>query len=276
MRRINSNGHGIGFVALGLFALACTDDANTGDEVGDTDTGGTDSSSSTSESSTSDSSTEGSDSSTEGDSSTDTGDSSTTDTTDTTTDTTTDATDTTSDTTDTETTGGGDFQLIEATFADDFATLVLTFSDVVGPVDMVEPTDFRISMAWTYSVMYKELYELSYYIDPNLYIGGMETVGMLGISNGPNPDQISLALDPALDPDACGGPANYLADIPLGVTADANLFPHYSPGSTPVTSEGGVELAPIGPDWVLAPVDYTFIVAYHWPNLDPQIPIACP
>jgi hypothetical protein len=183
----------------------------------------------------------------------------------------TDATDSDSDSTET---GGDGFALIEAALSPEKTTLVLTFSENLAPVDMVDPADFRISYAWTYSVMYMYLYEVSYYIDPNDYVGN-SMVDLVGISNGPGPDQLSLELAPALDSNICTAIDEFIAGAPPNGMVDAALFPHYSPGAEPVMSEGGAELAPIGPDWVLTDQNYLLVEEFHWPNLDPQVPIPC-
>lgn len=253
----------LGFATLGMVALGCTDD------VGDDDVGeGTDATSSSSTGGTTESTTDATDESTDEstDASTDASES-TTDTTD------------TADTTDTtDTTGGGDFTLIEAAFADDFGTLVLTFNDAVAPVDAVDPTDFRISLALTLTYDYMGmLYNNSYYSDPNTYFEQYAMpVGMAAIANGPNAEQISLTLDPMFDADSCPGLEYTLSQVSPEATAEGHFFPHYAPGDIPVTSAGGVELAPIGPDWVLGGESYSDIEEFGWPNLDPQVPIPCP
>ncbi len=246
----------LGFATLGLVAIGCTDDGGTMDEVGD-DTTGTTTSGDTS-----------------GDTSTDESSSSTssTDTTDTSTDTS--ATDTSTDTT--TDTSGGDFQLIEAA-VEAQTTLILTFNEAVGPVDGVDPSDFRISMALTSSYSYMGMqYDYSYYADPNTFFDEYAMpIGMMAIANGPNPDQISLTLAPGFNVDACAQLAGLLAEAPPEYMADGHFFPHYAPGDIPLTSEGGVELAAIGPDWVLEIENYANADGYGWPNLDPQVPIPC-
>jgi hypothetical protein len=259
----------LGLVTLGSLVTGCPSDDAAGDEVdesGSTSESGTGESGSTSESGTSESGTSESGTSETGTSESGSTSESGTSETDT-------STSDTSDTSDTETTGGGAFELVAAELTVDASTLILTFSDEVAAVDGVDPLDFKISYAWTYSVMYQYLYEMSYYIDPN-YVTEM-TVQMVGISNGPNPEQISLDLSPAVDLGICTIIQDYIDGAALGMMADAALFPHYSPGATPVTSSGGVELAPIGPEWVEVDNYYLLIEEYHWPNLDPQVAIPC-
>lgn len=253
----------LGFATLGMMALGCTDDGGTEDEIG----GSTDDTTSSTGEESSDSGTTTEESTGSTDASTETTDATATDTTDTT------------DTTDaTDTTGGGDFALIEAAFADDFGTLVLTFNDAVAPVDAVDPADFRISMALSMSVNYMGMqYDVSYYSDPNVYVDyEAMPIGMMAIANGPNADQISLTLAPVFNVDACAELEYALTQVPPEATADGHFFPHYAAGNIPVTSEGGTELAAIGPDWVLNPENYVQIDMSGWPNLDPQIPIPCP
>ena len=228
----------LGFAALGLVAIGCTSEGGTMDEVGDDTTGTTTTSETSSDSSS------------------------------------TDSTDTSSDATDTS---AGDFQLIAAALADADTTLILTFSDAVGPVEGVDPSDFRISMALTtrYDDNRGTISDYSTYADPNVFFTYDPPVGMLAIAKGPKPDQISITLAPGLSVDVCPLLADLLEQAGADYLLEASLFPHYAPGDIPLTSEGGVELAAIGPDWVLDPGTVAHIEAFLWPNLDPQIPIPC-
>jgi hypothetical protein len=68
------------------------------------------------------------------------------------------------------------FELVAADLADNYSTLVLTFSNPVGPLAGVAPTDFRLSLAlterWineTYDGTYE--YQLSDYYEPNRFQG---------------------------------------------------------------------------------------------------------
>jgi hypothetical protein len=174
------------------------------------------------------------------------------------------------------------FQLIEAEFADDFSTLVLTFSDPVASVDGVAPTDFRISMGQTFHYTYDgQYYAQSAYYDPNTWIGSYP-VGMMAIANGPRAEQISITLAPRFEPLVCTAVANSnegsMPDFPI----EAAVFPHYAPGTTPVTNTDGAELAAMGAEWVLTGPDdeyygyEMFVDGFRFPNLIPQIPILCP
>jgi hypothetical protein len=121
-------------------------------------------------------------------------------------------------------------------------------------------------------------YDVSYYSDPNTYIDyDAPAIGMMAITNGPAPEQLSLALDPAFDPEACIVLEDAIAEAPPEATmVEGHFFPHYAPGNIPVTSEGGASLGEIGPDWVLEPMNSLSVEAVGFPNLDPQIPIPCP
>lgn len=54
------------------------------------------------------------------------------------------------------------------------------------------------------------------------------------------------------------------------------VFPHYAPGTTPLTNLEGVELAGIGTNWVEYGSFNLSMQSFGFPYLDPQIPIPCP
>lgn len=175
------------------------------------------------------------------------------------------------------------FELIAAEFADDYSTLVLTFSDPVAPVDGVAPTDFRISMGQTFQYMDEGMtIEQSAYYEPNTRVGYYDAVGMMAIANGPGTDQVSITLAPAFAPLTCTFVANSNEGSSPEFPIEAAVFPHYAPGSTPVTNTEGVELAAMGAAWVLNGPDdeyygyELFIEEFGFPNLVPRIPIPCP
>jgi hypothetical protein len=269
MRRLESTW--IGLTTIGLLALGCTDDGPGDDEVGETSTTTTTSGEGTDEGDATEGTTEGTDSSDEAD----TADGIETDGDDTAegADTSDDA-----DTSDGDPSGSGEFELVEAAFADEFGTLVLTFSDPVAPVDGVDPADFRVSMAMTMSYEYMGMqYDISYYADPNVYVDGdAMPIAMTAIAQGPNPNQISLTLDPVFDLAACATLEDTLADTPPDAMVEGHFFVHHAPGDIPLSFEGGPELAAIGPDWVMEPEISSYVATFGWPSLDPQIPIPCP
>jgi hypothetical protein len=266
----------LGLATLATLATGCSEDGFVDDEVGGSTLGsdaGTDTTGSTTGSGTDDAM----------DATTGAADDATTDTNDTDDTNDTNDTDDTGDTGDTSDEspepGNGDFELLEAAFADDFATLVLTFSAAVAPVEGVAPSDFRISAAITMAYEYDGMtYDYSYYCDPNVLVQPYNSaIAMVAIANGPDSNQISLTLDPVFDADACESLETMLGGLePGAMMPEAHVFPHYAPGATPLTSKGGSELAAIGPDWVLEAMDSETVPTYGWPDLDPQIPIPCP
>jgi hypothetical protein len=179
------------------------------------------------------------------------------------------------------------FQLIDAEFgpqgADEFTTLILTFSDPVAPVDGVVPTDFRISMGVSMSYMDGEqLVEQSAYYEPATWVGYYEPVEMSAIANGPGENQITLSFETAIGYVICTSVENHVNSGSPGFMVEGGLFPHYAPGSTPVANTEGEPLAAIGPEWVLTGPDQPYYYGYElfieeagFPNLVPQIPIPC-
>ena len=162
--------------------------------------------------------------------------------------------------------------------------MILTFSDPVAPVDDVAPTDFRISFGLSFSYTDNgEVVEQSAYYDPPTRFGSYYPMEFTAIANGPGENQISITLTPPIDYFICTEVANSVEGSTPDFPIEGGLFPHYAPGTTPVTNTAGEELAPIGPDWVLSGPDdppyygyELFIEEAGFPNLIPQIPIPCP
>lgn len=179
------------------------------------------------------------------------------------------------------------FQLIDAEFgpvaADAFSILTLTFSDPVAPIDGVAPTDFRISAGVSFSYTDNgELVEQSAYYEPASWSGYYEPIEMTAIANGPGENQISITFAPTIGYGICTRLANQIASSSPDFPIEGGMFPHYAPGTTPVTNTEGVPLAAIGPDWVLNGPDQPYYYGYElfieqagFPNLIPQIPIPC-
>jgi hypothetical protein len=175
------------------------------------------------------------------------------------------------------------FQLIEAEFgpasADEFSVLILTFSDPVAPVDGIAPSDFRISAG--ISTVSSDEGEQSAYYEPATWIGYYERIELSAIANGPGANQLSITLAPALAYGICYAVTSFVDSSTPEFMVEGGLFPHYAPGTTPVTNTEGVPLAAIGPEWVLTGPDEPyygyelFLEQAGFPNLIPQIPIAC-
>lgn len=176
------------------------------------------------------------------------------------------------------------FELISAAFADDYSTLILTFSTEVGPVAGVDPNDFRISMAQAVRYVYADgsvhvdayYWEPNVYGDENYYDGPAEPVGMTAIAAGPMPNQISITLAPKFEVMNCQSLSKYVAMLEADFDTQGHFFPHYAPGGMPLKGSNGVALEPIGPDWVLTNDSYLEADDFDWPKLNPQIPIPCP
>jgi hypothetical protein len=170
--------------------------------------------------------------------------------------------------------------------------LLLRFSEPMAPVDGIDPSDFRVSLAttWQYfSAYYGYVYKSSNYWDPNTYLGyeyyyygyGYKPLVADLIANGSQPTDIVLRFVDELEEGACQQFVNLqasYADYDAQPNADAKigLFPHYSPGAVPVESADGEVLAAIGPEWAEFPGQgMSLYYEFGWPNLDPQIEIPC-
>ena len=166
--------------------------------------------------------------------------------------------------------------------------LLLHFSEPMAPVDAVDPSDFRISLALTTrQVEYGKLYADSVYFDPLYYLGSYQynyDPGFLvveAVGNGNQPNDIVLRFTTAMDAQACESfsqlEAN-LAEQSQDPTFEgkAALFTHYSPGAIHLESLDGELLTAMGAAWV--ETDEIFMDLpdeWSWPHLVPQLPIPC-
>jgi hypothetical protein len=176
-------------------------------------------------------------------------------------------------------TGSNDFELVSARLDASGETVVLTFSEAVGPVDEVDPSDFRISYASPESLCGDNgCTDITTYRDPNFFVGQYYSYGaqvgpfdLVEITPGDQATEVFLRAATALDPLMCDALAYYEMYSP-GYTF--GLFVHHSPGAIPLSSAGGEALAANGAQWVeqAAPVWYA---DGNFPNLDPQIEIPC-
>jgi hypothetical protein len=173
--------------------------------------------------------------------------------------------------------GDGSFELMSASLDASGQTVVLRFSAPVGPLDGVEPSDFRISWAAPTAVCGgDECYDQTSYWDPNFYASDYLGYGYGSnlrfevdmIAPGSEANEVSLHFGAPLDPALCEYAA-YYGDYDY-------LYVHYAPGEIPLSSSDGESLAAIGPQWVehSGPIPSMHLDG-DFPNLDPKIPIPC-
>lgn len=169
-------------------------------------------------------------------------------------------------------------------------TLTLTFSQPIANADAIDPNDFRISFARTFSSTYTdpesgqtytEQYtgynDLAFFID---YYGGTPRFSFAAATLGGSDTQ--LVLEAAAEGIAAvcmymGYYEDYFEQYEMeGLSVDMALFIHYAGGDIPLESEGGEVLADIGPDWVLTEQPYLSRMSYGFTQLVPQLRIPCP
>jgi hypothetical protein len=172
-----------------------------------------------------------------------------------------------------------DFHVIDVSPAEG-TTLTLTFSEPVGPLDGVDPNDFRISMAMTfYSFEYGQAYQSSQYTDLAIYTNIYPYVyfTFLSITPGASSDQVVLELDQAFPDYACEYIAyfNSMAPPTIGC-AERTMLLHHAGGDVPIHDVDGVPLPDFGADWVHEPSWVDYVVDAGFPNFPARIDIPCP
>ncbi|WP_146157466.1 hypothetical protein [Enhygromyxa salina] len=185
---------------------------------------------------------------------------------------------------------GGPFRITSVDFDGD-ATITLTFSRPVANVDEIDPNDFRISVAQTYSVTYTDpqygsyTYEGSFYADIGTFdYGSQYSYSRFEILSATlaADNQIRLEGEFSFGSNVCQQLADveqqlemYQAQYP-GSKADLGMFLHYAAGDIPVLSEKDETIADIGAQWVVTQELYMSNEAYGFPNLQPKLEIPCP
>ncbi len=165
-------------------------------------------------------------------------------------------------------------------------TIVLRFSEPIGPIADVDPAHFRISTALVIDdgaggdlTIY---YDLAHHFDDGL--PGQDGASpalegpwprhsftlVAGLERGEADDELILQLSYPLEPMVCAALAEAAAlGIPHGI------FVHYNEGSYPrITDEAGNALEGIGADWITEPFVATISGAFE--RLDPRIELECP
>jgi len=146
--------------------------------------------------------------------------------------------------------------------------VALRFSEPVGPVDGIDPSDFRISYAKVNSFCdyYGYCKDQTNYWDPNFYATSYSLFEVDMVTSGMQDTDVFLRFATPLDPAVC----KYASYAGL----DEALFVHYSPGGIPLESADGETLAPIGLQWAEI-AEPSMIVDGSFPDLDPKISIKC-
>lgn len=197
-------------------------------------------------------------------------------------------------------------QLIEIAFLDNL-TLELRFNEGMSAPTGVDPTQFRLSVAFgqtqyeykygTFTV-YQELgyfngpeqcYENCY--DPCKYdydsgcyygTGGRMCYEYCYQMQGPPVHGFALELDPAatdrirlrLDNGIGSGVCGAIGQN--GPNFEGGLFLHYTDDGAPLVDAMGEALLPIGERWALMPDEGFYYRPEFFPELDPFLPIPCP
>jgi hypothetical protein len=182
--------------------------------------------------------------------------------------------------------GDDTFRITRVDFDGD-ATITLTFSDGIIDVGQVNPNDFRLSVARTYSINYTYEgvtydYEGTTYLDvayvlgdyytqrftfAELTRGGANQIVLTGVDSfGAACDEINEQLEQF---------EMYAQYYDPSAKFDAALFLHYASGDVPIESEAGSQLGDIGPDWVLNASSYFNREGFGFTGLAPQLRIPC-
>ncbi len=181
-----------------------------------------------------------------------------------------------------ETVGPNDvpFELVSAAMNLTGEFIALRFSEPVGSLEGVDPSDFRISLALPVQLCggSGDCIDRTDYWDANFYVeyhltydpyygpppdGDRFEVDLLAPGNMPTDVILHFAIP--LDPALC----EYFEGYP-----DA-LYVHFAPGPIPLRSADDEPLAAIGPQWV--DFDGPAMDVYGvFPNLDPQVLVPCP
>lgn len=169
-----------------------------------------------------------------------------------------------------------DAELLSAT------VLELRFSKPMGPVNDVEPLDFRVSVATSQvSSPYYDCRILTNYQDLGTYASRGTVTSLWNVTG--DPELIRLSLSLPVTPAHCNTIDNAKAN-----GNQAGIFVHYAHGDgASVQDQDGNDLEDIAAPWVLASADYdacdigggyysaTCRMNGSFPEMDSWLPIPC-
>ena len=141
--------------------------------------------------------------------------------------------------------------VVAAELTGDGDRLRLEFSEPLGPLDGVDPNDFRLSVALSY--VYK-LYAYAYYYDPGEAAGEeLMSITAMTLGAGGEGATLELRLEPAFPLSYCAEMEAEVADMrgEPGVRAEGGLYLHYAPGEVPITDVEGNDMDAIAAEWAL-------------------------
>jgi hypothetical protein len=183
----------------------------------------------------------------------------------------------------------------------DRSTLQLTFTEPMAPVEDVDPSAFRLSLASSNAgdfpgTHYSDVAmpdgicpptptveECCYYecgpggcvekCAPGSVMASVETV----CPGATDSTVLTLHLRDAISDVTCQGLSYFeYFNEQYGKDYGGGLFVHYTDNKIPVTDSQGEALGPISEDWVLDAEPYAYALYEAFPNLDPWLPILCP
>lgn len=187
----------------------------------------------------------------------------------------------------------GGFRITRVEF-DNASTITLTFSEPVADLGEVNPNDFRLSVGMTrqytyvydgvsYTYAYTTYQDVSYPAGIYTYDYGPNRFTFESLAVGASGSQVVLTSTDPLGPNACEWLDSvedffemYTSYYGDDVLWDVGFFLHYASGDVPIENQTGVELAEIGPDWVLTEQAGIYSETYGFTMLKPQLRIPCP
>lgn len=181
-------------------------------------------------------------------------------------------------------TPNGDFvvpTLVAANFEVGGAGLVLRFSEPVIVPEAIDPSNFRVSLAWY--EFWPEAgpdepeFAVTYRWDPNYYASG-GSLNVVGVSPGQTGEEVVLEFDVPIDPNICSLIQQKQLELAEfdEVEAAIGLLPHYALEEPYLEGLDGDVASGFGADWVaFAGLQSEHASEYVEQSLDTDIEIPC-